>query len=106
MKTISSWFQAALAWIGTFGSSLDKVAQAGHALAGYAVTLTFSLLPFPHSPLWGAFGILAVWGVPKEFYVDVVYEHASYEDGLNDWLHYAYGAAAALVVALIKFHTL
>jgi hypothetical protein len=106
MKKIIAWFQAALAWIGTFGGSLDKVAQAGHVLAGYAVVLTFALLPFPHAALWGAFAILGVWGLPKEFVIDIYFEHASYADGLNDWLHYVYGAGAALLVALGKFHRL
>jgi hypothetical protein len=106
LKKLFTWFQAAIAWIGTFGSSLDKVAQAGHVLAGYAIVLTFGLLPFPHAALWGAFAVLGVWGLPKEFYVDVVYEHASYEDGLNDWLHYLYGAGAALLVAVIRFRAI
>lgn len=106
LKKILAWFQAAIAWIGTFGSSLDKVAQAGHIVAGYAIVLTFGLLPFPHSALWGAFVILGVWGLLKEFYVDIQYEHASYEDGLNDWLHYLYGAGVGLLVAVIRFRTI
>ena len=100
-----AWIQMVIAWVGTFGSDPDKVAQVGHILAGYAVTLTFALLPFAHSALWGAVGIVRVWGLPKEFFIDIRYEHATAADGLNDWLHYLYGAAAGLLVAFVKFHT-
>lgn len=106
MKKLFAWFQVAIAWIGTFGSSLDKVAQAGHALAGYAIVLTFGLLPFPHAALWGAFIILVVWGLTKEFLIDIYYEHATVEDGLNDWLHYLYGVGVGLLVAVVRFRAL
>ena len=95
--TKTTVLQTVISWVGKFGSNPDYVAQVAHALAGYAVTMTTAY--FFRDPWIGALSIVFLWGIPKEFYLDIRYEHASYLDGLKDWSFYALGTGLALLIS-------
>jgi hypothetical protein len=93
------WVLRLLRWIGLFGNDLDKVAQAGHTLAGLLFPLLFyTYVPIPHAALWGSFLIVVVWAGPKEFYIDIKYEPDTWAGSFEDWWHYLLGAGVQLVL--------
>ena len=80
--------------------SPDAAYQGVHALIGYGAVLT-AALRFGH---W-TYGFLAVLvvAVVKEFIVDIFgKEHDSFMSSLKDFTFYMLGAAAGIVVAIVK----
>lgn len=79
-----------IAWIGTFGSSLERVACVAHALAGFVSVAVFGWI--------GGVIILGPWGITKEAYLDPKYESAPFFwDGFWDLVSYAVGVALGLL---------
>ncbi len=74
--------------------------QGVHALIGYGAVLT-AAFRFHH---W-TYGFLAllVFALVKEFVIDIFgKEHDSFKSSLKDFAFYMVGAAAGIVVALVK----
>ncbi len=86
-------------WIGTFGSSLSRVAYVAHAEAAFIATITCGWI--------GAVVILGPWGITKEAVIDPKYESAPFWwDGFWDLVSYAVGAAAGLAYKYLLTHPL
>jgi hypothetical protein len=83
-----------ISFIGEFGADANKVAQMAHAEAGFISAYTLGWV--------GALIVLVPWAIPKEFYLDVKYENASYRGGLIDWSFYALGVAVGLIARALR----
>jgi hypothetical protein len=80
--------------------SPDVAYQSVHALIGYGTVLT-AAFRFHH---W-SYGFLAllVFALVKEFVIDIFgKEHDSFMSSLKDFTFYMVGAAAGIVVAIVK----
>ncbi len=85
-----------VAYIGTFGSDPEKVAQAAHFEAGFISGAVLGLT--------GALIVCIPWGVTKEAYIDPKYEKAPFFwNGAIDLAFYVAGAAAGMVYHWARF---
>lgn len=84
------------AWVGTFGSDPQKVADAAHFHAGFAAGSTLGIT--------GALIIDLPWGVTKEAYIDPKYEAAPFFwNGAIDLAFYVAGSIAGVVYHWARF---
>lgn len=84
------------AWVGTFGSSLDKVADVAHFEAGFISGATLGLT--------GALIVCVPWGVTKEAYIDPKWEDAPFFwNGAIDLAFYVGGAMAGVLYHWARF---
>ncbi len=85
-----------IAWIGTFGSDPEKVAQAAHFEAGFISGAVLGLV--------GALIVCVGWGIPKEAVIDPKYEGAPFFwNGALDLAFYVVGAVAGTVYHWARF---
>lgn len=89
-------------FIGTFGSDDNKVAQMAHFLAGFLVPLmAFFYIPsVDRVEIYAGLAFMVLWAAPKEFYLDIKYEGASYNDSAVDFAFYGLGVALQIVFLL------
>lgn len=91
-----SVFAKVEAWVGTFGSSLAKVADVAHFEAGFIAGAVLGLT--------GALIICLPWGVTKEAYIDPKYEAAPFFwNGALDLAFYVAGAIAGTLYHWARF---
>lgn len=90
-----------VSFVGSFGSSPNKVAQAAHFLAGYSVLLTTSII---WHAVWPGILIIVAWSTVKEAYIDTLNppygESAPYFwDGFEDQAFYLLGSGLGMLTA-------
>lgn len=112
-RQISAFLEAVDSFIASFGLDINKLAQVGHFLAGYALTFTAFVVGWVCGAWWAglivAFLISVPWVIWKEAYRDTLPpENASFwpnlktpfvGSGLLDAISYWSGVTLAIYLA-------